>query len=430
MQAIQKIYIGILVGGITLLHSSCLKKYDNPSNGVPNEKTFLYAVRDVYHGSEVTLSPDKLDGASYIMGTVISDKSGANMEPGTFAIQETLATGNLVSDLTRGIIIKMASGNVASNTGDSVLVNVNDAKLDRINGRLVLSIAEDSKITKLADNRVPLVRPVTLAMMNTSMDQYESTLVSVHADVSDYGAGVTFSGERKLDDHTGASFYLRTRSEAAFAGTAVPIDAQFNGIAGYYNEKGNDTAGAKRIISLRNGTDVKFISGALYAGFPESFESPDFTLKPSYNSNNIIDLSTGNWTLAQAILANTVIRDKYNLPGKQCIRMQQNLTTSAYVQMNFDLTKGASKVTVFCGKYYTDPSSTFRLEYSVNGGTTWVTAGSNVLDMPEKGFKQASFLVNITGNVRFRINKLGLGTSSSTVFNGRLCIEDIAVYQN
>jgi hypothetical protein len=59
------------------------------------------------------------------------------------------------------------------------------------------------------------------------------------------------------------------------------------------------------------------------AGFPESFESPDFTMKASYNSNNIIDLSIGNRTLAQAILANTVICDKYNLPGKQCIRMQQ-----------------------------------------------------------------------------------------------------------
>jgi len=110
--------------------------------------------------------------------------------------------------------------------------------------------------------------------------------------------------------------------------------------------------------------------------------------------------------------------------------MQQNLTTAAYVQMNFDLTKGASKVTLFYGKYYTDPASTFRLEYSVNGGTTWVATGANVSDMPEKGFKQASFLVNITGNVRFRISKLGLGTSSTTVNNGRLCIEDIAVYQN
>jgi len=430
MKTMQKIYTGILVAGITLLHTSCLKKYDNPSNGVPNEKTFLYAVRDVYRGSEVSLSPGNLDGASYIMGTVISDKTGLNTDPGTFAIQETLSTGNLVSDLTRGIIIKTASGNVAWNMGDSVLVNVNGAKLDRINGRLTLSVADDSRISKLADNRTPLVRPVTLAMMNTSMDQYESTLVSVHADVADYGPGVTLAGERTLNDHTGPAFYLRTRTEAAFAATAVPIDAQFNGIAGYYNDKGTDTTGAKKTIGLRNAADIKFPSGALYAGFPEKFESPDFTLKASYNSNNNIDLATGNWTLAQAILANTVIRDKYNLPGAQCIRMQQGLTTSAYVQMNFDLTKGASKVTVFYGKYYTDPASTFRLEYSINGGTTWVVAGPNVSDMPEKGSKQASFLVNVTGNVRFRINKLGLGASSTTVNNGRLCIDDMAVYQN
>jgi len=426
----KKLYTGLVVSSMVLLFASCLKKYDNPAAGTLNGNTFIYAVRDLYHGSEITLGPDKLDGASYIKGIVVSDKAGLNMEPGTFALQETVVTGNQVGDVTRGILIKMSAGDATVNMGDSILLNINGAKLDRINGRLTISGITGGNITKLADNKIPLVRPVTGAMLAASMEQYESTVVAVHADVPDYSAGAVFGGEKKLDDHTGALFYLRTRSEAAFAGAAMPVDAQFTGLAGFYKETGKDTSGAKMTLALRNSADVKFASGALYAGFPESFETPDFSLKPSYNSNNNIDLSTGNWALTQAILANTVIRDKYNLPGKQCIRMQQNLTTSAYVQMNFDLTKGASKVTVFCGKYFTDPSSTFKLEYSINGGTTWVTTGANVSDMPERGFKQATFMVNITGNVRFRINKLGLGTSSGTIFNGRLCIEDIAVYQN
>ena len=194
---------------------------------------------------------------------------------------------------------------------------------------------------------------------------------------------------------------MRTRSQASFAGTNVPVNAQFNGIAGYYNTSSNDTIGAKKTIIVRNANDIKFSSGALYAGYPESFETPDFSQKASYNittTNNDITLGTGSWKLTQAIIGNTVIRDKINPPGKQCVRIQQNLTTSAYVQMNYDLPNGASKVTVFYGKYYTDPASTFRLEYSINGGTTWVVVTPNISDMPERGVKQATFPLNIVGS--------------------------------
>ena len=43
--------------------------------------------------------------------------------------------------------------------------------------------------------------------------------------------------------------------------------------------------------------------------------------------------------------------------------------------------------------------------------------------------KASSFLMNISGPVRFRITKLGLGVTSATIFNGRLDIDDLAVYQ-
>ncbi len=432
MSTMNKIYSGILAGAITLMFVSCVKKYENPAEGTVSSRTFINVLRDAYKGSELTISSENLAGGTSIQGVVISDRSGLNIEPGTFAIQQTVVTGNQIGDLTRGIIVKMATGDAAYNTGDSLLINVIGGKLDRVNGKLIVSGITADKITKIADNRVPLIRPVTLGMMNLDMSQYESTLVAVHADVTDYGPSITYNGERRLNDNTGPQFYLRTRSEAGFASTNVPVNAQFNGIAGYYNEANKDTAGAKKIIFIRNIGDVKFQSGALYAGFPESFETPDFSVKGSYNmtaTNNDVTLATGSWKLLQAILGNTVIRDKYNLPGKQCVRMQQNLTTSAYVQMNFDVPDGASKVTVFYGKYYTDPASTFRLEYSINGGTTWVTVAPNVSDMPDRGFKQASFMINQSGNIRFRINKLGLGSSSSTVFNGRLCIEDIAIYK-
>lgn len=427
-----KLYTAILAGCIGVLFTSCLKDYDNPAEGTAGDKTFIYSLREQYKGSEVTLSSKNLGGGSSIQGVVISDRSSLNIEAGTFIIQQTAVTGNQVGNITRGIILKMATGDANYNPGDSLVINVDGLKLDRINGKLTLTGLTADKVNKIAENKTPLVRPVTLGMLGAMMEQYESTLIAVHADVKDYTAGITYSGERTLDDHTGGIFYLRTRSEASFAGENAAVNAQFNGIAGYYNESSKDTTGAKKTISLRSSNDIKFPSGALYAGFPESFESPDFTQKASYNitaTANNIDLSTGNWKLQQAILGNTLIRDKYNLPGSQCVRMQQNLSTSGLVQMNFDVPDGASKVTVFYGKYYTDPASTFRMEYSENGGTNWTALTPDIKDMPERGSKQATFTLNVTGNVRFRVNKLGLGTSSASVQNGRLCIEDFAIYK-
>jgi hypothetical protein len=266
-------------------------------------------------------------------------------------------------------------------------------------------------------------------MLTNYFNNYESTLISVHADVTE--AGTPFSGEKQLDDNT-ATAVLYTRAEASIAGSSLPVNAGFTGIAAYKNDGGNDTTGAKKVIQLRNSTDVANMSGVLYNGFPESFEAPEASAKASYNitaTANNIDLATGNWKLQQAILGNTILSDKFNLPGKQGIRMQQNLTSSGLVQMNFDLMEGASKVTVFYGRYSTDPSSTFRLEYSTNSGTSWTVVNPAISNMPEKGSTQATFMVNVTGKVRFRINKLGLGASSATVQNGRLCIEDFAVYK-
>ena len=57
--------------------------------------------------------------------------------------------------------------------------------------------------------------------------------------------------------------------------------------------------------------------------------------------------------------------------------------------MNFDVTEGASKVTVFYGRYGSDPKSTFRLEYSINGGTNWVTVTPNISELPDRGLLQA-----------------------------------------
>lgn len=414
-----------LLIAMVVAFTSCLKEDALQGEGQLSENLSLWTLRQAFRGEAVTLDAAALSGAKKITGVVVSDAAAKNSAPGTFVLQNVMETPNDFGDLIRGIVIDMgASAAVPYSPGDSLVVNIDGAKLEKVNGRLSITGIQQGKITKAGSNAAVIVRPVTLAMIANNFEAYESTVVTVHSNVKDQAAGVTYSGQHPLFDNSGVEMTLHTRPEADFASEEVAVNAGFTGIV--TNE------GDKKGIALRSAADIKFKSGALYAGFPESFESPDFSVKASYNmtaTNNDVDLSTGNWKLLQAILGNTLIRDKFNFPGKQCVRMQQNLSTDGLVQMNFDLTEGASKVTLFYGKYYTDPASTFKLEYSTNGGTSWTQAGADVKDMPVEGSKQATFEVNITGNVRFRVRKLGLGTSTATKPNGRLCIEDIAIYK-
>ena len=106
---------------------------------------------------------------------------------------------------------------------------------------------------------------------------------------------------------------------------------------------------------------------ALYANFPENFESPDTAAKAHYKAETI-KLKTGEWVLDYALLGALAGHDHFNPTGKQSIRMQQNRSKPAYVEMNFDLSEGASKVTVAYAAYYKDVASVWCLEYSTDGG--------------------------------------------------------------
>lgn len=165
-----------------------------------------------------------------------------------------------------------------------------------------------------------------------------------------------------------------------------------------------------------------------YKYFPESFEKPDFSEKKTY-SRATVRLVSGNWVFDQAMLAETVGRDRIS-SGKQAVRMQKDLSYPAILQMDFDLKKGASKVVVSYGSYYNDTSSSWQLEYSVDKGGTWIKTGETISNA-SSNIQQAVFEMDIKEPVRFRILKLGLGNSEKkNVANGRLCIDDIIVIPN
>jgi len=167
--------------------------------------------------------------------------------------------------------------------------------------------------------------------------------------------------------------------------------------------------------------------GKVYPNFPEKFESPSAETKNKYGKATV-EFSSGTWTLDQAIIGNSSDnKDRYK--GKQSIRMQQQLEVPALLQMDFDLPNGASKVTFGYGSYGKDPASTFILEYSTDQGSTW-TKHDKIVNDPIGELTTATYKFDIKGAVRFRVHKVGLGASEGPIKNGRLNIDDFAVYQN
>lgn len=401
----------------SLLLSNCGETYKEEIVDYVNSQTSLYTLRSNFKGEDITISENTLEGAQYTGGVVISNYEGKNLRNNTIAIQSTWR------GQTRGILVEVDDASKYA-FGDSINLNLIGSTLTARQGSLTITNIPNSKITKVSTGNIKTHTPVAISTLENKKDQFESTLISITADVDPEPAqGSKLAGVHKLLDGENKSINVAVDESSPFANNAISPSATFKGIL--YNNQG------ELEIRLQQLEDLAFPSGKLYAGWPETFEQPD-TIKAGYAVWPVI-LPTGTWTFDQSMLGNTVGRDRI-VSGKLAVRFQQNLTRSAYLQMNFDVPQGASKVTLWYGSYYTDRSSTFQLEYSIDQGKTWTIVDEPISDAHPTSeslvAKQAVFLMNITQPVRFRINKLGLGTSNNTVSNGRLGIDDIAIYQS
>ena len=93
-------------------------------------------------------------------------------------------------------------------------------------------------------------------------------------------------------------------------------------------------------------------------------------------------------------------------------------TAASYIEMAEDVTDGASKISFYAAKWGSDATPTLQVLYSTNGGSTWTSVGNC---SPNGTWQQYIFNLNVTGNVRFKINQ----TAGS-----RLNIDDIAITSN
>jgi|CZKP01.1.fsa_nt_gi DNA/RNA endonuclease G (NUC1) len=140
----------------------------------------------------------------------------------------------------------------------------------------------------------------------------------------------------------------------------------------------------------------------------EGFESGS---KTAYAAADVT-LGTGIWNMSDALIG-TSTSDVKNGTASARVR------NSGTIMMKFDLTKGASTVTIKHAMYGSDASTTWQLWYSINRGSTWTQTGSTITTSATT-LQTASFTVNVSGTIRFEIIKTD-GTSNRTN------IDDIAV---
>jgi hypothetical protein len=125
-------------------------------------------------------------------------------------------------------------------------------------------------------------------------------------------------------------------------------------------------------------------------------ETFDTGTKTAYAVGSVT-LSTGSWTLDDALLGSTTSDRKV---GTQSVRTRN----SGKITMAFNFATGAKTVSVKHAKYGSDGNSTWGLWYSTNSGSTWIQAGSSVTTTSTT-LATASFTVNVTGAIRFQIRK-------------------------
>jgi hypothetical protein len=153
-------------------------------------------------------------------------------------------------------------------------------------------------------------------------------------------------------------------------------------------------------------TNVSFAQSILF----EDFEAAAWK-GTGYALRTVTD-DLGQWTVAGVCVTDDD-RDRFH--DTQSIRLRGNPGDNCYVQMNFDKPNGIGEASFYYASYSTHNGGKIVLYYSTDGGTSWVEGGSVTATAWGGEMLKASFIINITGNVRVKIARAGNLANSTTV---------------
>jgi len=180
-------------------------------------------------------------------------------------------------------------------------------------------------------------------------------------------------------------------------------------------ENSSDTRSAEYLVSQEKSFDPKSSNQnvLLAVDFTENFESGS---KTSY-SDAAVSMGTGSWYFSDALIGTTSSDRKL---GSKSARVRGN----GYVQTEFGASNGIGVVSLRHGKYGSDGTSTWVLQYSTDNGGSWINAGA-VVSSTSKTLKTVNFTINQGGAVRLRIQKTD-GSSNRVNFD-EIVVNDFPV---
>lgn len=229
-------YIGILAAAVSMV-LGCKKDSDYVA-GTISPFISNFDLKKSYKGTDLTLSPEVMKGASSIKGVVISDFTSGNTPAGLLIIQNSRIVGNGI-DSIRGMAFNIGADAAKYTTGDSVHVKVEGGVLKRVDGILQIAGVTGSAIKKVASSRPIKIPVVNIAKLLAFPDLYENTLLTISNTVLEPEPenGATFAGDKIINDGFGKAV-LHTEASADFAGNHLPPSANFTGVA-YFTYQNN-----------------------------------------------------------------------------------------------------------------------------------------------------------------------------------------------
>ncbi|QXU43894.1 DUF5689 domain-containing protein [Pedobacter sp. D749] len=299
----NKLKYFLLLAAVVITYTSCKKENDYRYKFSESGFISNFDLRRYYKGSDLSLNPDVIGGATSIRGVVVSDFRSGNSVAGLIALQNSRINGT--ADSLRGISFNIGTAASDYIPGDSLHIKLDGGILKRVDGILQITGITNSAITKIASGRKIKLQAANTSAILANPDRYESTLVAINNAVYDPepASDVIYSGDKILNDGFGLAT-LRTSANATFANAAVQPSGNFTGVV-YVTGTGT----SKKIeYRMRTAEDFFYVpmpklSPAIISGFlvdPNSTDGNyeyvqflatkdiDFALTPFsvYTSNN------------------------------------------------------------------------------------------------------------------------------------------------
>ena len=225
----NKLKYFLLLAVVVITYTSCKKENDYRYKFSESGFISNFDLRRYYKGSDLSLNPDAIGGATSIRGVVVSDFRSGNSVTGLVALQNSRINGT--ADSLRGISFNIGTAASDYIPGDSLHIKLDGGILKRVDGILQITGLTNSAITKVASGRKIKLQAANTRAILANPDRYESTLVAINNAVYDPepASDVIYSGDKILNDGFGLAT-LRTSANATFANTAVQPSGNFTGV--------------------------------------------------------------------------------------------------------------------------------------------------------------------------------------------------------